>query len=239
MVNRHDINQTWSLIKSGKAEGDSEINMIRQMLDYIQADTKIFVDVGANIGTHSFAVARHLADAGRVYSFEPQRLLFQIICGTMALNSVTNVYCYNAAVGAAAGELAVPQFDYFKPMNFGSVEFGENQIEKLDQERGNDPEKVEYVPVVTIDSVRLPGVHVLKIDAEGMEFEVLAGARETILRFTPILIVEFFKVDFNKLGHKLEEMGYRVYIHDIVFICIPQRYGHILLKGFSEFVPRA
>ena len=224
LINRYDINQANALIKTCKGHDHHEIEMIARIFDIVAPSHGVFIDVGANIGTHTLGIARHLGDRGRVYSFEPQRLLFQMICGSLALNAVTNVFCMNEAVGAAAGKLAVPQFDYFKPMNFGSIEFGEEQREKLDQPRGGDPAKAEFVPISTIDHLDLAEVHVIKIDAEGMELDVLAGAQTTISRCNPVLLVEYLKVDRERLLVILKGAGYQVYKYDINVLAIPKAY---------------
>ena len=44
-------------------------------------------------------------------AFEPQPLVFQTLCANMALNCVTNVRCFQKAVGAEPGEILVPAFD--------------------------------------------------------------------------------------------------------------------------------
>jgi FkbM family methyltransferase len=224
LINRFDINQANALIKTCKGHDHHEIEMIAKIFDIIAPASGVFIDVGANMGTHTLGIARHLGDRGRVYSYEPQRLLFQMICGSLALNAVTNVFCMNEAVGAAPGKLAVPQFDYFRPMNFGSVEFGVEQREKLDQVRGDDPSKADYVPVSTIDHLDLPEVHVIKIDAEGMELEVLEGARKTLARCSPVLLVEHLKVDRERLLAVLKGAGYQVYHYAINVLAIPKAY---------------
>jgi FkbM family methyltransferase len=224
LINRYDINQANALIKTCKGHDHHEIEMIAKIFDILAPPFGVFIDVGANIGTHTLGIARRLGDRGRVYSYEPQRLLFQMICGSLALNAVTNVFCMNEAVGAAPGKVAVPQFDYFRPMNFGSVEFGPQQRETLDQVRGDDPAKTEFVSVSTIDHLGLAEAHVIKIDAEGMELEVLAGAQETIARCSPILLVEYLKVDRERLLAILKGAGYQVYQFDINVLAIPKAY---------------
>ncbi len=228
LINRYDINQANALIKTCMGHDHHEIQMIARIFDILAPAFGVFIDVGANIGTHTLGIARHLGERGRVYAYEPQRLLFQMVCGSLALNAVTNVFCMNEAAGAAPSRIAVPQFDYFKPMNFGSVEFGPQQHETLDQVRGNDPAKTEYVPVSTIDHLDLSEVHVIKIDAEGMELEVLAGARQTIARCSPVLLVECLKVDRERLLAILKETGYRVYQLGINVLAIPKTYEALI-----------
>src|SRR5215472_8442470 len=74
------------------------------------------IDVGANVGTHALAFARAVGSLGAVHAFEPQRIIFNMLCGSIALNS----HCYNMAVGDRQGSIEIPQFDYSKPLSFGS-----------------------------------------------------------------------------------------------------------------------
>jgi FkbM family methyltransferase len=231
LVNRHDINQTNALIKTCRAYDHHEIEMISRIFDIIAAPFGVFIDVGANIGTHTLGIARHLGARGRVYSYEPQRLLFQMICGSLALNAVTNVFCMNEAVGAAPGMIAAPQYDYFKPMNFGSVEFGEEQREVLHQVRASDPANADYVRVSTLDDLDLAEAHVIKIDAEGMELEVLAGAQATLARCGPVLVVEHLKVDRGRLLEVLTSAGYQTYLCAINLLAIPKHYEARILTN--------
>src|SRR5947208_13862708 len=60
------------------------------------------VEVGANIGAHSVALAR-ACFPGPLYLFEPQQRVFQILCANLALNGVTNAIAYPEASGAEAG----------------------------------------------------------------------------------------------------------------------------------------
>jgi FkbM family methyltransferase len=237
LLNRNDVNQTGKLVSTGQGESHFEISLLRQFMDIIKPDYGVFVDVGANVGTHCLAMARHLDGRGEVIAFEPQRLLFHLICGTLALNAVTNAYVYNAAVGAAPGNIELPQFDYFQKMNFGSVELGPTQREQLHQERATHHRRPEIVPVMTIDGLKLEALHILKIDVEGMENSVLDGATETIARCQPLILIEFCKVDAYKLGIRLCAMGYLLFIHDVNFICLPPRFASVKMQGFEAFDP--
>ena len=64
------------------------------------------------------------------------------------------------------------------------------------------------VPIVRIDDLRLDDCHFLKIDVEGMEKTVLAGAVDTIRRFRPILYVEDDRFEKSaELRAFLESLG--------------------------------
>lgn len=210
LVNRYDINQTNALFKTGLAIEHGEIKTLATLLGKGPPDP-VVIDVGANFGTYTLAFSAFAGPRGRVYSYEAQRMIYYMLAGSVALNSLTNVHCFNAAVGDHEGSIDLPQFDYSKPMNFGSVEFGPTQKEQLPQERTYDPAVAEKVPLTTLDKLDLPRVDLIKIDVEGMEAQVLAGASATIRRCQPLLFVEFLKGDPPALLAQMVELGYEVF----------------------------
>ena len=135
------------------------------------------LEVGANIGVFTVALARFVRPGGRVIAFEPQRIIYQMLCGNLAINAIDNVVAHNSAAGRSTGSIAVPSVDYTKPGNFGAVSL-------MGSRQG------EIVPLVTIDSLDLPSCHLIKIDVEGMELDVLEGANRTLQQFRPLLYVE-------------------------------------------------
>ena len=46
----------------------------------------VVVDAGANIGSHTVVYGKAVGPAGRVHAFEPQRLVFQVLCAIVALH---------------------------------------------------------------------------------------------------------------------------------------------------------
>jgi hypothetical protein len=85
-----------------------------------------------------------------------------------------------AGVGAAAGEMVVPLVDYFGHTNIGGVQL----LSPADGQAG------ERVPIVTLDGYNLSACHLVKVDAEGMGPDVLAGMTATIERLRPIVAIE-------------------------------------------------
>src|SRR6516225_7932523 len=84
----------------------------------------MILEVGANIGSLTLPFARLVRPAGRVIAFEPQRIIYQMLCGNLALNAIDNVLAYNSAVGRHGGSIRVPLIDYTQPGNFGGVSVG-------------------------------------------------------------------------------------------------------------------
>lgn len=134
------------------------------------------VDAGANIGCHTLALARFVGPTGMVLAFEPQRPVYDCLCGTCALNELWHVNTYLCALGDERGMTKVPFMRYTEPESFGGAAVGGLV--------GHD------VPIVPLDDFDLPALHFVKIDVEGHEAHVLRGARETIHRHRPFLYVE-------------------------------------------------
>jgi FkbM family methyltransferase len=158
----------------------------------------IVVDAGAHIGTHTVYFAHTVGNTGTVIAVEPQRVIHQILCANVALNAFMNVVTLHAALGDKAGTAKVFPLDYRLENNFGGLE--------LKAEIG------ESVKIVTLDSLGLTQCHFIKIDVEGMEANVLQGARETIKRHSPLLYVENDRQEKSAaLITLLFELGYRLY----------------------------
>ena len=72
--------------------------------------------------------------------------------------------------------------------------------------------------LLSIDSLKLKNVHFLKIDIEGMEIQAIKGAKTTISKFKPILMIEKIKSDQAYLKSMLEQLGYKVQEMNLNFL---------------------
>ena len=99
------------------------------------------IEVGANIGTHTVGLAKHVGPEGKVFAFEPQRACFALLQAQIALNLLDNIHAFNEGLGAQRGDLSMPVPDYLKPGNFGAVSLAQDgagrrekvQVGTLDQ----------------------------------------------------------------------------------------------------------
>ncbi|MHB8898301.1 MAG: FkbM family methyltransferase [Thermoguttaceae bacterium] len=174
-----------------------EMDLLRQV---VQAG-QVVLDIGANIGTHTVFFAQAVGPAGLVFAFEPQRVLFQMLCGNLALNGLTNVHARQAAVGQQTGTIRVPTPNYASPGNFGGVSL---------QRHAHG----EETPLLTVDQLDLPACHLVKIDVEDMEGEVVAGAERTLRRLRPVLYLENDRQERSAaLIDQLFALDYRLYWH--------------------------
>jgi FkbM family methyltransferase len=196
VYNIHDLYIGRSLDQYGEFS-EGEIELFRQFV----RPGMVVVEVGANIGVHTVFLAQAVGMTGHVLAFEPQRVVFQTLCANLALNSIANVRTWQAAVGSAAGDIVVPALDPRHEHNFGGLGLGGHLMG-------------ERVPMMTLDSLKLPQCHLLKIDVEGMEQQVLEGARELVARTQPILYVENDRREkAAALIRFIDQLGYHMYWH--------------------------
>ncbi len=196
IYNKNDIYIGRSLEKYGEFS-EGEANLFRQVVKPGQ----VVVEVGANIGAHTVLLAMLTGPEGRVHAFEPQRLVFQVLAGNIAINNLNNVFCYQKAVGKASGSVLVPVLDCERENNWGGLGLG-------------DWKQGEPVELITLDQLNLYACHFLKIDVEGMELEVLQGATGLIERCRPVIYAENDRKEKSgELIRFLDSLGYDLYWH--------------------------
>lgn len=149
-----------------------EAELLSQTQHLIGKDDLV-VDVGANIGNHSAFWARICG--ARVLAFEPSERCFAALKQTVADNSLQGlVSTHRQALGskASTGRIVDGRDDNLGQSQVAVDENGTVRIVPLDEVVSND------------------AVHAIKIDVEGMELEVLKGARATIVSCQPIIFCE-------------------------------------------------
>ena len=166
---------------------------------------KAIIDAGAYIGDSALMLAP--LTTGKVYAFEPMLENFRHLEKTVWLNGLENVVPVQRGLGDCKGTLTI------------SV----GNIDACATVQNNLPDgslKQESVEVVRLDDfVRDEGVHVglIKTDVEGAEQMLLRGARETIERDRPILLVSIYHnaSDFLDIKPMIESwnLGYRFQIY--------------------------
>ena len=156
----------------------------------------VVLEAGAHIGTMTVPMARKCAE---LWAFEPQRLMFQLLCANLALNGLVNVRAFEQALGESDGQCLVPRRVLGGAHNTGGVTL-----------KG----VTEGDPVVrrSVDSLGLPRLDLLKADVEEMELEVLRGAKNTIAACRPLLYLES-NTDHEPLFEELKAFGYEAYWH--------------------------
>ena len=188
-------------------------NVIYQRGVYEQATTEYirqtlnrgdcFVDVGANIGYLSLVAAATVGTKGAVYSFEPVSTTFKILEKNKSINDFSQLILHPFALGNNEEKKTI----YTEKENRGGASISNQRSEHS-----------EEIQVKRLDDLNIDRtIHLLKVDVEGFEWEVLKGAAEKIKKDRPTLIVEYSR-DRNNEGNSDEmlrwlqlEFGYRAY----------------------------
>jgi FkbM family methyltransferase len=170
----------------------------------------IVVDVGANIGLYAVAAAAHLGEAGRLLVFEPNEDAFLLLeQNVAAVKGGCIPELERRAVGSGVG---IATFHCMRDSAYSGL-----------VDTGREPAvRAVEVPVTTLDTEvdarGLARVDLLKIDVEGFEPEVLAGAKRLFAREdAPIVLVEIARENLEARGLRqvevieaLERTGYEV-----------------------------
>lgn len=184
-------------------------------LNYLRDGMTIF-DVGANIGELTLLFSRFAGSAGKVHSFEPSGVAFgklQLICQTV---DRSNIVLNRLALAEKKGSIALHVYDdAYLPFNSQAVrEIKEGGMTV-------EPVAVEEAPATTVDRYcaenRIEKIDLLKIDVEGAELQVLAGAGKMLAsQSIECITFEFGQTTYDmgnsaeKIENLLTEASYEI-----------------------------
>lgn len=182
--------------ESGRLDHDQ--NVLPQILPFIP-EGGIVIDIGANIGSHTIAYAKKVGLTGNVFAYEPNPEAFK--CLVYNMKELVNVFEFPFAIGNTIGSIDVIQ----ENENLGMAYVKESKngiaiITTLDKEM-KDIQKVDFI----------------KIDVEGFEIDVLKGARETILKFNPVMLIEVNEGCLARRGYTKHDLFKEVESLDYTF----------------------
>lgn len=183
---------------------DGEVEL-RVALKYVRKGS-VALDVGGCIGTYAYHLARR---AETVYVFEPNPQMAERIRRSQIKNAIVENVALSAEAGT--GRLRIPK------LASGRVEKGMASLESHVVDDAAAAEIVD-VPLRRIDDYHFKGVSFIKIDVEGHEEAVVAGALDTIKGSQPVLLIEIEerhnKGGLARLDATLGDLGYRTYFFD-------------------------
>lgn len=182
-----------------------------ELLDTELKPGMTFVDVGANCGYFTYLAARNVGRTGHVLAVEPSPYVAGILESAIRENHLKNVTLARTALGPRSGELML----YVPPAEIA------NHAPSAIANPGWTPLKV---PVQRLDDLldaqAIDRVDVLKIDVEGFEGEVIAGASASLSNGRiGAMLVEFNEWCLSKMGFSASSLWDRIvaegYIPDI------------------------
>jgi len=161
-----------SLYFSGTFEDDVE-----QIINTMVKPGMCVLDIGANIGYHTFRMARLVGSTGSTYAIEPTQWAYQRLLRNFNLNpTLKNITFSKAALS--------------------NVDMGITQIQFQSSYRldGRNQNKVESIEVITLDTYlehkKITKLDFIKLDVDGYEGKVIQGASKSLAQMKPILLME-------------------------------------------------
>jgi FkbM family methyltransferase len=142
----------------------------------------VVIDVGANIGYYTLLAASRVGPQGHVHSVECAQETLGILKDNVRRNHLQNVTIHPVAAGKERGELQ---------LNVSAIGLSFFALHEKWPKVAGSGNKVT-VPVMPLDDLLSSSVHVVKIDAEGADLEVLQGMKRILSENPSIsLIVEW------------------------------------------------
>lgn len=184
----------WFAALRGRLETELKI------LSLIVGDNDRVVDIGANRGIYSYRLWRL---GSRVELFEPNPVCNRVLLAWAANKSKVNVHCVGLSDHQGSASLHIP-IDEFGVEHDASASIENNTAANF---------RDQTVDLRTLDSYDFHDLTLIKLDVEGHESSVMAGAIETISCSKPAMLVEIEQrhngTPISGVFKKICESGYR------------------------------
>ncbi|MDR1361960.1 MAG: FkbM family methyltransferase, partial [Holosporaceae bacterium] len=185
------------------------------IVDALLKKDDVFIDVGANMGYFSLLISQTLNENGHIYALEPSKRDFDRLAENIELNDLGDTishyrYAVTDAKGSAELQIATEERN---ALNTLGSDFSVSGLEKI---------CTETVPTISLDEFvaeeGISKVNVIKLDVEGSELKALMGARKTIQKHKPTIMLglnvaalKACGADIQKIESLLQELDYSMY----------------------------
>lgn len=170
------------------------LNIARGMLDPLRQylpEGGCVVDAGANIGDHSYYYAKAVGESGKVIAFEPNPDAYECLRYNMLKNRLdSTVEIHMIGLSDSHGFTTLHD----------EKNVGASWMHRDPVEGGKE------VIFDTLDAMRLSSLHFFKLDIEGWELRALHGAKKTIEKFRPVLLMEVNAGALERAGTSRDEL---------------------------------
>ncbi len=177
-------------------DGDWEPHFFK-VLKFLVKEGDICIDCGANLGYHTIGMSMAVGNLGFVYAFEPQRIIYQQLCGNIFINDKKNIYAYN--LGLSNNNIS----KRMRPINYSGYNIN---IGSIGIASDSENSKGEEVSTSRLDDFIFEKVNFIKIDIQGYEEFMLIGADQTLKKFRPFIFIELEDLHLVQAGSSSEKV---------------------------------
>jgi FkbM family methyltransferase len=164
----------------------------------------VFLDVGAHIGYETLKASVRVGPSGKVISFEPNPGTLNELRANIAASHATNVTV--EPIACTDKEQMVTLYDSTSVGNSGA-----SSLSMANADEAKEGSLPSYVvrgrPIdAVVRELGLTRLDVIKVDVEGAEYLVLLGARETLQRFHPKLVMEVVPSQLANMNATVDDL---------------------------------
>ena len=157
---------------------------------YIDPNRNI-LEIGGHCGTSSLVYSSYLNENKKIFVYEPQRNMFNLLVKNINQNNLHNkiipnnlgVFCYNGEGKMndidldGGGGVVSKRYNEEKDLNcnFGGIGLGANG---------------ENINLITVDNMNLDDIGYIHCDAQGSENFIFSKAINTISKYRPVILYE-------------------------------------------------
>lgn len=189
-------------------EATPELGLFQNIIPDSKKET--IVDIGAAIGLYTLHLRQH--SKAKIIAYEPSPLAFAVCKKNVEVNDLKDIEVKNKACGDRNGSIFLEvginsciSSDKSNNNLQESKQVGDlDDIATLTKESWTKQE-VELVKLEE-DLQFVERISFIKIDCEGFEYNILAGAKRIIEEHSPILFIELHPQFIQSYGHKIEEI---------------------------------
>ena len=162
-----------------------------------ELESKILIDVGANIGFYSILSSSRY---DKIYSFEPNKRNFRVLKRNIDNNKLKNIKILNFGLGESEETLignSNTKGELFQTSGF-AISKNNKKGESVLIKKGDNILKLRNTNLT------------IKIDVEGFEPFVLNGLKSTLINNRCVLQVEIWEKNYDEVHNFLKTLGYRI-----------------------------
>jgi FkbM family methyltransferase len=158
-------------------------DFIREAVVRRLPEDAVILDVGASVGAWTVPLARRFSAQGHIHAFEPVPTNRERLEAAVAQNAIRNVTVSSLALGNATRTVDMWLRSSVTGAGSGTAAIVATGTGHLTVQMQQLDDWVDQASVNRLDFI--------KLDVEGAELMVLAGAERTVTRFRPLILAEF------------------------------------------------
>lgn len=194
--------------------GSFQKNIIKNKYFSLPSNAVVF-DIGANVGSMALSFAQ-IATNGLIYAFEPTDYAFNKLLRNISLNSELAKRIMPFQLFLSDKTQKNHQIEAYSSWKIDGTASNTHSV------HGGIIKPAELIPAITVDEFctknEIARLDLIKIDTDGHELQVLAGARKTIEKYKPyvifevgLYIIEEYDITFEQYFNYFSSFGYALF----------------------------